>query len=178
MVSMNIVNIKPVFISLQKFSKKQILKCLYIWKWTMEKYSMLLLLCNFSLFTVSSLAFYCFFTSAFILKDEKRQTWFLIWTVYSQPRSLVPLKNDHVKGPACIHTAQEPLLDLREFQYHIRFTCSPRREKVTPVLHLIRLLSCSSLAVGTELGSCGCFLSSLWLINWIAHARVCVCVRV
>lgn len=30
MVSTNVVNIKPVFISLQKFTKKQILKYLYV----------------------------------------------------------------------------------------------------------------------------------------------------
>lgn len=32
MASTNVVNIKTTFISLQKFSKKEILKYIYIWK--------------------------------------------------------------------------------------------------------------------------------------------------
>lgn len=60
---------------------------------------------------------------------------------------LMPLKNDYMKRPPCIHPAQEllQLLDLREFWCHICFTQCPRRGKVTAALHMRGLSSCSLL---------------------------------
>lgn len=151
-----------------------------MWKWTVEKYRMLPLLYNFSLLTVYSLTF--FFLPRFNSKRWKSTDPISSLNCLFAAKSLVLLKNDYiVKRPPCIHTAQQLLQFsyLREFWCHICFTQCPRREKVTAALHLIGLSSCSSLAVGTELGSCSCFLLSLWLMKWVSHAgaRVCVCAR-
>lgn len=72
MVSTNVVNIKPVLISLQKIAKKQILKYIYV-EVKNGGIQNVALRCKFSLLTVHFPPFF-FLTSAFILKDENEQT--------------------------------------------------------------------------------------------------------
>lgn len=84
MVSTNVVNTKLVFISLQKFSKKQFLKHLYVEMKNGETQNVAFTTFPCLLF-IPLLFFFFFFTSAFILKMKNQQAWFLLSTDYLQP---------------------------------------------------------------------------------------------